>query len=54
MSNINLPEELVYYFGLYLIQREESGDATSESLCNKLFRGTIQCWIQYWVGQGFR
>ena len=30
MANIKLPNNLVYYFGLYLIQREENGDATSE------------------------
>ena len=30
MTEINLSEDLVYYFGLFLIKRAEDGEATSK------------------------
>ena len=30
MTEIDLNEELVYYFGLFLMKRADDGDATSE------------------------
>ena len=32
MTEINLSEDLVYYFGLFLIKRAEDGEATSKLL----------------------
>ena len=38
MAEINLSEDLVYYFGLFLIKRAEDGEAASK-LINPLSQG---------------
>ena len=38
MAEINLNEELVYYFGLFLIRREEDGEAASKPINYRFLR----------------
>ena len=43
MAEINLNEDLVYYFGLFLIKRADDGEAASK-LISYQFHELLTCW----------